>query len=135
MKELSQDALRAISLIEEEYGVDVKDEILQFKIEKKRINCDVVNEYHIQLLSKSYWRFEEIEHGAVAMEQKRPYGNSDVIDDIREITKLYNSETTLENLHRGLVGVIKLWIDRGMPALETLLGEKIDYSECKIKRG
>ena len=132
MSKLSEQALQALGMIRDEYGDEIANELLFTKMSKPKINCDVVNEYHIKLLKKSYWRYEDCEFGAIAMDCKRPYGNSGVLEDVREITGLPNSNTTLENLHRGLEGVISLWCNSGCPDLKELLGHKINYD--KIQR-
>lgn len=41
-----------------------------------------------KLLTRSYWEWEYCETGAPAINPKRPYGNSDVPEDIREILDL-----------------------------------------------
>lgn len=40
---------------------------------------------HLALLKASWWRWEEVETGAPAMDGKRPYGNSDVAEDVRDL--------------------------------------------------
>lgn len=45
----------------------------------------VLTEDHLKLLAKSYWQWQDCETGAPEMDPKRPYGNSDVAGDIREI--------------------------------------------------
>ena len=128
---LSEKALNAIGMIRDEYGDDIANELMATKISKPRINCDVVNEYHIKLLKRTYWQYEYSEYGAVGLSPKRPYGNSDVLGDIRELTGLPNSNTTLDNLHRGLGGVLQLWGNRGCPDLKSLIGEPIKYDKVK----
>lgn len=132
MGKLSTEALNAIELIREEYGDEVANELLYTKVTKPKINCDVINEHHIALLKKSYWVYNYGEFGAAGMYDKKPYGNGSVLADIREITGLPNSDTTLENLHRGLVGVLQVWVNNGCPALEDILGLPIGYE--KINR-
>lgn len=44
-----------------------------------------LKEEHIKLLRRANVRWENIEFGAPAIDGKRPYGNSDVINDIAEI--------------------------------------------------
>lgn len=47
----------------------------------------VVKDYHMKLLDRLWFDFhDDIEFGAPAVDPKRPYGNSDVYDDIAEIT-------------------------------------------------
>lgn len=45
----------------------------------------VITKDHIKLLKRAYWRFDDCEFGAPAMDCKRPYGNSSVEADIAEI--------------------------------------------------
>jgi hypothetical protein len=44
-----------------------------------------LTEEHIKLLSRANVSWDSCEFGAPAIDPKRPYGNSDVIDDIAEI--------------------------------------------------
>ena len=45
-----------------------------------------INEDHLKLLKRMYVYFDEFSYdGAPAVDSKRPYGNSDVVDDIYEI--------------------------------------------------
>ncbi len=40
---------------------------------------------HLTLLARSSWSWDDSEFGAAAMSSKRPYGNSDVEDDLAEL--------------------------------------------------
>lgn len=40
---------------------------------------------HLKLLRAAWWRWEEIETGAPAIDGKRPYGNSNVAEDVAEV--------------------------------------------------
>lgn len=44
-----------------------------------------VTEDHLKLLRAAYLRWDDCEFGAPAIDSKRPYGNSDVVQDIAEI--------------------------------------------------
>lgn len=79
-----------------------------------------ITEEHLKLLSKAYWKYDECEYGAPAIDCKRPYGNSSVEEDIADILgwKLFENkygETEMSReqsdkasqLHRELVDVIK----------------------------
>lgn len=83
-----------------------------------------ITEEHLKLLKKAYWRYDEAEYGAPCINPKRPYGNSDVEEDIAEILgwKLFENkygETELSKeqsdeankLHRELLDVIKQIIE------------------------
>jgi len=45
----------------------------------------VVTEDHIKLMRRVVWRWEDCGFGAPAVDCKRPYGNSDALDDIADI--------------------------------------------------
>lgn len=40
---------------------------------------------HLKLLEKVYWQWQDAEYGAPEIDPKRPYGNSDVENDIAEL--------------------------------------------------
>ena len=56
---------------------------------------------HVALLRNSYWDWDGIEFGAPRMNPKRPYGNSDVLDDMRKILPA-KSDDELRILHAEL---------------------------------
>jgi hypothetical protein len=51
----------------------------------ERVRLFEVQEAHIALLKAAYVGWDDGEFGAPAIDCKRPYGNSSVIDDMREI--------------------------------------------------
>lgn len=57
-----------------------------------RIEVFKVLTAHIKLLRAAYVRWDESEFGAPAIDSKRPYGNSSVLEDIREILGYPTSE-------------------------------------------
>lgn len=74
---------------------------------------------HIKLLVRANWQFIDCEYGAPAIDCKRPYGNSDVEEDIANILgwKLFENKygekqiskeqsDTARKLHKELVEVI-----------------------------
>lgn len=83
-------------------------------------NLIKITKDHLKLLKKAYWDHNEMEYGAPWINPKRPYGNSDVEEDIAEILgwKLFedrDGEVHLSKeqsdmaykLHRELVLVIQ----------------------------
>jgi hypothetical protein len=66
--------------------MDLTDENARFdyarKIERKGPLQPTVD--HLTLLSQSCWDWNDCEFGAASMNPKRPYGNSDVEDDLAE---------------------------------------------------
>lgn len=44
-----------------------------------------VTEYHVALLRQAWVSWDDAEFGAPCIDPKRPYGNSDVLGDIRKI--------------------------------------------------
>lgn len=52
----------------------------------KQSNTILITEYHIALLQRAYFRWEDGgEEEVPSMDSKRPYGNSDVLGDLQEI--------------------------------------------------
>jgi len=70
---------------------------------------------HLKLLEKAYWKYEDCEYGAPAIDCKRPYGNSDVEEDIAEILGWREGSNGLSekqtdkahDLHHELLDVIE----------------------------
>lgn len=60
------------------------------KKEKERNNLMEfeLTDTHLKLLKNMYVGWSDVEYGAPEIDPKRPYGNSDVEDDIAEIIKL-----------------------------------------------
>jgi hypothetical protein len=63
---------------------------------------------HLTLLKRSEWSWDDCEFGAPAMDPKRPYGNSDVENDLAEILPHLSEEDRLRR-HAELVAVLA-WI-------------------------
>lgn len=51
-----------------------------------------IKQIHLDLLKQSIWRFNDMCEGSVGMDIKRPYGNSDPLDDILEELKIEKVE-------------------------------------------
>lgn len=121
MSKLSSEAKEHCNLLKR----DVLAEIMSQKIEQEKIDPWRLSKYHLDLLKAAYWRYEDCEFGAPAMDCKRPYGNSDVITDIREITESTASSDDLIELHESLCQA--LWLifqNPDVPPVE-LIGEKL----------
>ena len=56
----------------------------------------VVTEDHIKLLKRMYVSWDDCEYGAPGINPKRPYGNSDVANDIAEILEWNTSQDDYE---------------------------------------
>lgn len=56
-----------------------------------------VTEEHLKLLRRAYVGWDDCEFGAPAIDCKRPYGNSDVLDDIAEILGVAEGEARDED--------------------------------------
>lgn len=79
---------------------------------------------HIKLLRRMNVRWGEVEFGAPEIDNKRPYGNSDVIEDIREITEMPSAKHDwCYKLHREMEAVLQVWLSRG----ELSPGDEICY--------
>ena len=112
-------------LISEEYRCSKCGKVYSYKkdaeecCKKQKINYDSITEFelkqeHLDLLKEVFIDWQDCEFGAPAIDCKRPYGNSDVFDDIAEIINLkkknnydYEEETWneeamnyMEDLHK-----------------------------------
>lgn len=68
-----------------------------------------ITEMHLKLLKHTYWTWENCEYGAAAIDCKRPFGNSDVVDDVRDIFSNPGlDEDQIEQLCRDLVHVLQI---------------------------
>ena len=65
---------------------------------------------HLTLLARSYWDWNDCEFGAASLDPKRPYGNSDVEDDLAELLPDLTEEQRLRT-HCELPAVLT-WICR-----------------------
>lgn len=63
---------------------------------------------HLTLLKESCWSWDDCEFGAPSMDPKRPYGNSDVEDDLAEHLPHLSREERLR-VHCELPAVLS-WI-------------------------
>lgn len=53
-----------------------------------------IKEIHLKLLKRSYWEYSDSCEGSTGMNIKRPYGNSDPLDDICEELGFERVETS-----------------------------------------
>jgi hypothetical protein len=98
------------------------------KIENiERIRTFTITKDHLNLLRKMYVEWDDCEYGAPCINPKRPYGNSDVEDDIAEIIKfpkkgnwdsneeMWNEEATnkIYLLHRQMQIVLQIVLITG----------------------
>lgn len=56
-----------------------------------------ITENHLKLLKKMYVDWDDCEFGAPQINPKRPYGNSNVIDDIAEILNIKKTKDNVED--------------------------------------
>lgn len=89
---------------------------------------------HGLLLGRMIVRWEDGEFGAPAIDSKRPYGNSDVIEDMCEILGIEydedegvsaSTEAELTALHRETVTALQILLSTG--SLEDREYESHDY--------
>jgi hypothetical protein len=72
-----------------------------------------ITEDHVKLVSRLNLQWQNCEYGAPEVDPKRPYGNSDVENDIREILgKPEMSDERCAVIHEELLGVLQLVISR-----------------------
>lgn len=58
---------------------------------------------HLALLRRTYVSWNDAEFGAPTLDPKRPYGNSDVLDDLREIGESWGLDMSTEDNQRRMV--------------------------------
>lgn len=95
----------------------------------------VVTEQHLKLLRHMYVRWDHTETGAPAIEPKRPYGNSDVAADIRDILDMDDDAMPDEaalDLHRQTQYALEIALRTG--AFETGLYVCPSYGEWRHVR-
>lgn len=94
---------------------------------------------HVALLRRAYVGWDECEFGAPAIDPKRPYGNSDVLRDIREVLgreeaecphcgealSLPDDEDELTKLHRETETALQIVLATG--SFEPGVYEASDY--------
>lgn len=94
--------------------------------ERKPVYAEL-REEHIKLLNRLYFRWENNSYeGNIASSSERPYGNSDIFDDIVEILGLYpdmNPETYDEIYEEEYDSMMKWHKEMGM-ALRIVLSTK-----------
>ena len=72
-----------------------------------------VTDHHLKLLKRMYVGWDDTEFGAPSIDPKRPYGNSDVINDICEILKLertYSNEKYADDIHREMETALQILV-------------------------
>lgn len=72
-----------------------------------------VRDEHGLLLHGMYVRWDDTEFGAPCIDPKRPYGNSNVLDDMREILGEGWSDEDLGALHRETQTVLQILLTTG----------------------
>lgn len=88
-----------------------------------------VTEDHIKLLKRMYVSWDDCEFGAPCIDPKRPYGNSDVEGDIKEITGIARG---FRQIHFQMKIVLQILlrntsIELGLYDLETWKKYNDDY--------
>jgi len=66
----------------------MQDHVFQERNEKMKHEYFTLTEEHIVLLSNACVSWNDCEFGAPEINPKRPYGNSDVLDDIADILNI-----------------------------------------------
>lgn len=104
----------------------------------------VLRPEHIKLLKRTYWSWNYCEFGAPTVDPKRPYGNSDVFEDMIEILELENAydeedeygekevahsiQTYLIELHEELETAMQVIVDNGFSIVFTTYNKELGKS-------
>lgn len=74
----------------------------------------VVTEEHVKLARRMYTSWDSCEFGAPNVDPKRPYGNGDVLDDMRNILdRREATDDELVALHRSMQTVLEILLRTG----------------------
>lgn len=84
---------------------------------------------HLKLVRAMYFNYDpDTEHGAPEVNPKRPYGNSDVYDDMRDILGVKSlRKSQLDILHKETATVLQLMVQN----CELPLGEYVQNRHSK----
>jgi hypothetical protein len=87
--------------------VEAEEGVIEFEVTKE----------HLKLLRGMYITWNEDEFGAPSVDPKRPYGNSQVYDDMRailgELGELYYPEEELDLLHKQTAIALQIVLKTG----------------------
>lgn len=111
----------------------------------KKMTKFTLTQDHIKLLSKTYISWNDCEYGAPEINPKRPYGNSDVIDDIAEILEIKGKECSncgepdysdkdfayMEQIHKELETALKIVLSN-LPNVKLGEYEYDGYNEWSL---
>lgn len=83
----------------------------------------VLTERHVRLLTNAYVSWDYCEFGAPCIDPKRPYGNSDVIDDICELLEISDAGLAAQ-LHEETRTALQVVLCTGAFRLGTYVKER-----------
>lgn len=126
-----------------------KEHIHKNRLDKiERLTEFTIEDKHIKLLGRMNVNWWACEFGAPCIDPKRPYGNSDVVDDVAEIIRLkkkdnydYENEDWKEEiydklyyLHREMMIVLQIILSTGQIKKGTYVKtNEYDYQSWKFK--
>lgn len=95
----------------QDYNPSIKYQHKENSYKISESNPLTIKPEHIKLLRNMNIRWGSGEFGAPAVDSKRPYGNSDVIEDIKRITKMPNADREwCEKIHREMEAVLEIYL-------------------------
>jgi len=120
MGKLSREAIEALNSIREEYGESVVNELT------KDINFDTttVHQYHLDLLNILY--LDNDAEYVLNSNAKRPFGNSDIDDDIREIIGFPANDSQINDILESIPKITKALFKNPELSLNDLIGRTIN---------
>jgi hypothetical protein len=90
-------------------SIDLTNEDQRYRFARRTADAPITpNIEHLALLKHAEWSWNDCEFGAPSMDPKRPYGNSDVEDDLAELLP-HLSEADRLRVHCELPGVLR-WL-------------------------
>jgi hypothetical protein len=97
----------------------------------ERATSFTITENHLKLLKRLNVDWDDCEFGAPCIDPKRPYGNSDVLDDIAEILGVKKTKE-FDRLHKEMQIVLQIIFVTGKIEVgDYVKTDKYDYGSWK----
>lgn len=93
--------------------IELNEKIDSEKERRKNRTTFNITKDHLKLLQRLTVDWQDSEYGAPAIDPKRPYGNSDVENDIREILGKKLSASQCRDIHEDMEIVLQILLRNG----------------------
>lgn len=94
---------------------------------RKEVRTFILKPEHLLLLKRMFTSWFDCEFGAPSIDPKRPYGNSDVLKDMKEILGKSFTKKELNELHKEMQTVLQIVVRNCNLEPGTYQTDKYDY--------